>query len=83
MPGGQTPATQTLSNQRSTARNSAARLTRTRLRTRSVRILRVRQLPQRLQELLGYNQPSPYLGFINGQHPRQWLMNDVAQPNRG
>jgi ectoine hydroxylase-related dioxygenase (phytanoyl-CoA dioxygenase family) len=36
----------------------------------------VRQLPQRLQELLGYNQPSPYLGFINGQHPRQWLMND-------
>jgi ectoine hydroxylase-related dioxygenase (phytanoyl-CoA dioxygenase family) len=36
----------------------------------------VSQLPQRLQELLGYNQPSPYLGFINGQHPRQWLMND-------
>jgi ectoine hydroxylase-related dioxygenase (phytanoyl-CoA dioxygenase family) len=36
----------------------------------------VRKLPQRLQELLGYNQPSPYLGFINGQHPRQWLMND-------
>jgi hypothetical protein len=43
----------------------------------------LRQLPERLQELLGYNQPSPYLGFINGQHPRQWLMNDVAQPNRG
>jgi len=36
----------------------------------------VRQLPERLQELLGYNQPSPYLGFINGQHPRQWLMDD-------
>jgi len=36
----------------------------------------VRKLPQRLQELLGYNQASPYLGFINGQHPRQWLMND-------
>ena len=36
----------------------------------------VRKLPQRLQELLGYNQPSPYLGFINGQHPRQWLMHD-------
>jgi ectoine hydroxylase-related dioxygenase (phytanoyl-CoA dioxygenase family) len=36
----------------------------------------VRRLPERLQELLGYNQPSPYLGFINGQHPRQWLMND-------
>ncbi|HEY2079697.1 MAG TPA: phytanoyl-CoA dioxygenase family protein [Streptosporangiaceae bacterium] len=36
----------------------------------------VRKLPQRLQELLGYNQPSRYLGFINGQHPRQWLMDD-------
>jgi ectoine hydroxylase-related dioxygenase (phytanoyl-CoA dioxygenase family) len=36
----------------------------------------LRKLPQRLQELLGYNQPSPYLGFINGQHPRQWLVND-------
>jgi ectoine hydroxylase-related dioxygenase (phytanoyl-CoA dioxygenase family) len=35
----------------------------------------VRQLPQRLQELLGFNQASPYLGFINGQHPRDWLMN--------
>jgi hypothetical protein len=29
----------------------------------------VLQLRQRLQELLGYNQPSPYLGFIKGQHP--------------
>lgn len=35
----------------------------------------VRLLPQRLQELLGFNQPSPYLGFINGLHPRQWLVN--------
>jgi ectoine hydroxylase-related dioxygenase (phytanoyl-CoA dioxygenase family) len=34
----------------------------------------VRPLPQRLQELLGFNQPSPYLGFINGQHPHEWLM---------
>jgi ectoine hydroxylase-related dioxygenase (phytanoyl-CoA dioxygenase family) len=33
----------------------------------------VRHLPQRLQELLGFNQASPYLGFINGQHPREWL----------
>jgi ectoine hydroxylase-related dioxygenase (phytanoyl-CoA dioxygenase family) len=38
----------------------------------------VRQLPQRLQELLGYNQPSSYFGFINGQHPRHWLMNDLT-----
>lgn len=38
----------------------------------------VRLLPQRLQELLGSNQPSPYLGFINGKHPREWLMNTTA-----
>jgi ectoine hydroxylase-related dioxygenase (phytanoyl-CoA dioxygenase family) len=31
------------------------------------------RLPQRLQELLGFNQPSPYFGFINGRHPREWL----------
>ncbi|HEX6520851.1 MAG TPA: phytanoyl-CoA dioxygenase family protein [Streptosporangiaceae bacterium] len=35
----------------------------------------VRMLPQRLQELLGFNQPSPYLGFINGRHPREWLVD--------
>jgi hypothetical protein len=35
----------------------------------------VRQLPQRLQELLGFNQPTSYLGFVNGRHPRDWLMN--------
>jgi ectoine hydroxylase-related dioxygenase (phytanoyl-CoA dioxygenase family) len=34
----------------------------------------VRLLPQRLQELLGFNQASPYLGFVNGKHPREWLM---------
>ncbi len=36
----------------------------------------VRGLPQRLQELLGFNQPTPYLGFINGRHPRDWLMSN-------
>ena len=35
----------------------------------------VRQLPQRLQELLGFNQASPYLGLIHGRHPREWLMD--------
>jgi ectoine hydroxylase-related dioxygenase (phytanoyl-CoA dioxygenase family) len=35
----------------------------------------VRLLPPRLQELLGFNQPSPYFGFVNGQHPREWLMS--------
>jgi ectoine hydroxylase-related dioxygenase (phytanoyl-CoA dioxygenase family) len=43
----------------------------------------VRELPQRLQELLGYNQPSPYFGFINGQHPREWLMNDHQRSSSG
>ncbi|MGH3209280.1 MAG: phytanoyl-CoA dioxygenase family protein [Trebonia sp.] len=38
-----------------------------------------RLLPQRLQELLGFNQPTPYFGFVNGRHPRDWLTSD--QPN--
>ena len=42
----------------------------------------VRLLPQRLQELLGFNQPSPYLGFINGRHPREWLMNHSRGSDR-
>ena len=41
----------------------------------------VRLLPQRLQELLGFNQPTPYLGFVNGEHPRDWLMKN--QPGGG
>jgi ectoine hydroxylase-related dioxygenase (phytanoyl-CoA dioxygenase family) len=43
--------------------------------TLSADLAQVRLLPQRLQELLGFNQPSPYLGFVNGQHPREWLMS--------
>jgi ectoine hydroxylase-related dioxygenase (phytanoyl-CoA dioxygenase family) len=39
----------------------------------SVSLDEVRALPRRLQELLGFNQPSPYLGFINGKHPHDWL----------
>jgi ectoine hydroxylase-related dioxygenase (phytanoyl-CoA dioxygenase family) len=39
----------------------------------------VRELPQRLQELLGFNQPTPYLGFVNGGHPRDWLMNHMPR----
>lgn len=30
-------------------------------------------LPDRLQELLGFNQPSRYLGFVDGRHPKDWL----------
>lgn len=41
----------------------------------------VRQLPQRLQELLGFNQATPYLGFVNGKHPRDWLMSGQEQPS--
>jgi ectoine hydroxylase-related dioxygenase (phytanoyl-CoA dioxygenase family) len=40
----------------------------------------VRLLPRRLQELLGFNQASPYLGAVNGKHPRDWLMSDEAKP---
>ena len=42
----------------------------------------VRLLPQRLQELLGFNQPSSYLGFINGAHPREWLMKHSRSGDR-
>jgi len=48
--------------------------------TLSADLDQVRELPPRLQELLGFNQPSPYLGFVNGQHPRDWLL---AQPAGG
>jgi ectoine hydroxylase-related dioxygenase (phytanoyl-CoA dioxygenase family) len=43
--------------------------------TLSADLAQVRLLPQRLQELLGFNHPSPYFGFVNGQHPREWLMS--------
>jgi ectoine hydroxylase-related dioxygenase (phytanoyl-CoA dioxygenase family) len=33
----------------------------------------VRQLPQRLQELLGYNVFPPFLGYVDGRHPRRVL----------
>jgi hypothetical protein len=31
--------------------------------------------PQRLRELPGFNRATRYLGFVNGRHPRDWLMN--------
>jgi ectoine hydroxylase-related dioxygenase (phytanoyl-CoA dioxygenase family) len=33
----------------------------------------VRQLPQRLQELLGYNIYPPFVGYVDGAHPRKVL----------
>jgi ectoine hydroxylase-related dioxygenase (phytanoyl-CoA dioxygenase family) len=33
----------------------------------------VRGLPSRLQELLGYNLYEPFLGYVDGKHPRELL----------
>ncbi len=33
----------------------------------------VRELPERLQELLGYNIYPPFLGYVDGRHPRRVL----------
>jgi ectoine hydroxylase-related dioxygenase (phytanoyl-CoA dioxygenase family) len=35
-----------------------------------------RQLPERLQELLGYNIYPPFLGYVDGAHPRKALTQD-------
>jgi ectoine hydroxylase-related dioxygenase (phytanoyl-CoA dioxygenase family) len=39
----------------------------------------VRALPERLQELLGYNVYPPFLGYVDGRHPRRVLDGD-AEP---
>ncbi len=33
----------------------------------------VGDLPERLQELLGYNIYPPFLGYVDGRHPRRLL----------
>ena len=33
----------------------------------------VRDLPKRLQELLGYNIHPPFVGYVDGRHPRRAL----------
>jgi ectoine hydroxylase-related dioxygenase (phytanoyl-CoA dioxygenase family) len=33
----------------------------------------VRDLPERLQELLGYNVYPPFVGYVDGRHPRKFL----------
>ncbi len=38
----------------------------------------VRNLPERLQELLGYNVYPPFLGYVDGRHPRRVLDGDAA-----
>jgi ectoine hydroxylase-related dioxygenase (phytanoyl-CoA dioxygenase family) len=34
----------------------------------------VRDLPERLQELLGYNIYPPFVGYVDGRHPRSVLV---------
>jgi ectoine hydroxylase-related dioxygenase (phytanoyl-CoA dioxygenase family) len=36
-----------------------------------------RQLPERLQELLGYNVRLPFMGYVDGRHPRRMLDRDA------
>jgi ectoine hydroxylase-related dioxygenase (phytanoyl-CoA dioxygenase family) len=36
----------------------------------------VRELPERLQELLGYNIYPPFVGYVDGRHPRHVLDRD-------
>jgi ectoine hydroxylase-related dioxygenase (phytanoyl-CoA dioxygenase family) len=33
----------------------------------------VRTLPERMQELLGYNIHPPFIGYVDGRHPRRLL----------
>lgn len=33
----------------------------------------VATLPERLQELLGYNIDPPFVGYVDGRHPRRFL----------
>ena len=44
--------------------------------TRSPIVEVVRGLPDRLQELLGYNIYPPFLGYVDGRHPRRLLAGD-------
>ena len=36
----------------------------------------IRTLDPRLQELLGYNIFPPFLGYVDGRHPRRTLMRE-------
>jgi ectoine hydroxylase-related dioxygenase (phytanoyl-CoA dioxygenase family) len=38
-----------------------------------------RTLPERLQQLLGYNVYPPFLGYVDGRHPRRALDTDTAR----
>jgi ectoine hydroxylase-related dioxygenase (phytanoyl-CoA dioxygenase family) len=36
------------------------------------------ELPERLQELLGYNIYPPFLGYVDGRHPRRYITSEVT-----
>jgi len=38
----------------------------------------VQTLPERLQELLGYNICPPFVGYVDGRHPRRTLDTNVT-----
>ena len=40
-----------------------------------------RALPERLQELLGYNIYPPFVGYVDGRHPRRYIL-EAVQPVR-
>jgi ectoine hydroxylase-related dioxygenase (phytanoyl-CoA dioxygenase family) len=42
----------------------------------------VRRLPERLQELLGYGVHPPFLGYVDGRHPRKYL-DDARKVTNG
>jgi ectoine hydroxylase-related dioxygenase (phytanoyl-CoA dioxygenase family) len=39
----------------------------------------VEQLPERLQELLGYNIFPPFVGYVDGRHPRRYIREPVRR----
>ena len=40
----------------------------------------VAALPERLQELLGYNIYPPFVGYVDGRHPRRYILEPVHPP---
>jgi ectoine hydroxylase-related dioxygenase (phytanoyl-CoA dioxygenase family) len=38
------------------------------------------ELPERLQELLGYNVYPPFVGYVDGRHPRRYITDPVRFP---
>ena len=41
----------------------------------------VRTLPERLQELIGYGIHPPFVGYVDGRHPRRYILEPVRPNN--